>query len=151
MGVEKHTRARMELEELAMKSMEYKLAEGTSEEDLEEGDRYYLSDEYKRSVWEGPPGILGAYIDTENSTSRCLSHSQHYYHRAQTQLSSVVGVAAACAACIIDVAAPAEHGPHDRIRVPQCTVVWTADQPAGFNHSLSTPSSAPPRLQDAAV
>jgi hypothetical protein len=54
LGVEKHTRARMELEELAMKSMEYKLAEGTSVEDVVVGDHNYLSDEYKRSSAKEP-------------------------------------------------------------------------------------------------
>uniref|UniRef100_A0A061SHR1 Arginine deiminase n=1 Tax=Tetraselmis sp. GSL018 TaxID=582737 RepID=A0A061SHR1_9CHLO len=50
-GVEKHTRARIELEELAMRSLEYKLAAG-SDDTFPEEDMYYLSDGYKRHVLE---------------------------------------------------------------------------------------------------
>lgn len=49
-GVQKHTRARMELEELAMRSMEYRLEDGTSKSNLSEADLHYLSDEYKRQA-----------------------------------------------------------------------------------------------------
>lgn len=51
-GVEDHIGARVDLEEFAMGALTYRLAEGAAEEDIEEGDRYYLSDAYKRKVLE---------------------------------------------------------------------------------------------------
>lgn len=51
-GTDEHVGARVELEDLAMIAVTYKLAEGYSVEDLDVEDRYYLSDDYKRKVLE---------------------------------------------------------------------------------------------------
>mmetsp|Transcript_38930 Transcript_38930/g.110193 ORF Transcript_38930/g.110193 Transcript_38930/m.110193 type:complete len:362 (-) Transcript_38930:174-1259(-) len=65
-GVGKHTRARLELEDLCMKSLEYKLDSGTVKqtpiEVLNKEDLYYLSDEYKRHIVESMS--LTQLIDT---------------------------------------------------------------------------------------
>lgn len=44
--------ARVELEELAMKALSYRLAPGTDPASVSPADAFYLSDEYKRSVLE---------------------------------------------------------------------------------------------------
>ncbi|KAL4439030.1 hypothetical protein ABPG77_006967 [Micractinium sp. CCAP 211/92] len=49
-GTADHVGARVELEEFAMQALTYKLADGYKLEEIEEKDRYYLSDEYKRTV-----------------------------------------------------------------------------------------------------
>lgn len=49
-GTVDHVGARVELEGFAMQALTYRLAEGHSLEELEEKDRYYLSDEYKLTV-----------------------------------------------------------------------------------------------------
>ncbi|KAK9833540.1 hypothetical protein WJX81_003550 [Elliptochloris bilobata] len=51
-GVGDHMGARVELEELAMKALVYKIAEGHTIDDLTEEDRYYLTDAYMREVLE---------------------------------------------------------------------------------------------------
>ncbi|KAF8072641.1 CPN20 [Scenedesmus sp. PABB004] len=49
-GVEERMGARVELEELAADTLTYRIADGHDPADLSEGDRFYLSDDYKRSV-----------------------------------------------------------------------------------------------------
>jgi hypothetical protein len=44
--------ARVELEDLAMDAMTYELDAGHKAEDVQEEDRFYLSDDYKRRVVE---------------------------------------------------------------------------------------------------
>jgi arginine deiminase len=51
-GAGDHVGARVELEEFAMQALTYRLAEGGAMEDIDEKDRYYLSDGYKRTVLE---------------------------------------------------------------------------------------------------
>lgn len=51
-GAGQHVGARVELEGFAMQALTYKLAEGAVREDIEEKDRHYLSDAYKRTVLE---------------------------------------------------------------------------------------------------
>ncbi|KAK2079528.1 hypothetical protein QBZ16_001922 [Prototheca wickerhamii] len=51
-GTEDHVGARVDLEEFAMQALTYELAPGARLEDIEEVDRYYLSDDYKRKVLE---------------------------------------------------------------------------------------------------
>lgn len=51
-GVEDHVGARVELEDLAMKALNYELAEGVGVDELAEEDKFYLSDDYKRNVLE---------------------------------------------------------------------------------------------------
>lgn len=41
-------------------ALTYKLAEGAAAEDIEEKDRYYLSDEYKRTVLQVLRGVMPA-------------------------------------------------------------------------------------------
>jgi arginine deiminase len=51
-GVHDHVGARVELERFAMQALTYSLGEGASLDDLDEKDRYYMSDDYKRKVVE---------------------------------------------------------------------------------------------------
>ncbi|CAD7696331.1 unnamed protein product [Ostreobium quekettii] len=52
-GADDHVAARLGLEDLAMNSLSYRLAEGVSIEDVRENDRFYLTDDYKQTVLEG--------------------------------------------------------------------------------------------------
>jgi arginine deiminase len=54
--------ARVDLEELAMRALEYKLAEGADPAAVAESDRVYLTDDYKRRVLEHMS--IGQLIDT---------------------------------------------------------------------------------------
>ncbi|PSC74328.1 Arginine deiminase [Micractinium conductrix] len=49
-GTANHVGARVELEDFAMQALTYRLAEGSTMEQIEEKDRYYLSDDYKKTV-----------------------------------------------------------------------------------------------------
>jgi arginine deiminase len=51
-GVEEHMGARTDLEALAMEGLTYRLAAGVADDQLADGDRHYLSDDYKRTVIE---------------------------------------------------------------------------------------------------
>jgi len=51
-GVDHHVGARVELENLAMQAVTYRLSDGLTANDLEEEDRYYITDAYKRKVIE---------------------------------------------------------------------------------------------------
>lgn len=51
-AVEDHVGARVQLEDVAMTSLVYTLAEGVAIEDVDARDRHYLSDAYKREVIE---------------------------------------------------------------------------------------------------
>ncbi|KAL6776838.1 ADI1 [Auxenochlorella protothecoides x Auxenochlorella symbiontica] len=51
-GTEDHVGARVDLEDFAVQALTYQLAKDGRMEDIEEADRYYLSDEYKRKVLE---------------------------------------------------------------------------------------------------
>ncbi|GAB4818895.1 hypothetical protein N2152v2_005941 [Parachlorella kessleri] len=51
-GTEDHIGARVALEDFAMEALTYRLSDGCKAEDLDEADRYYLSDDYKRKVLE---------------------------------------------------------------------------------------------------
>jgi hypothetical protein len=51
-GTDEHMGARVELEDLAMDAMTYELDSGHKMEDVQEEDRFYLSDDYKRRVVE---------------------------------------------------------------------------------------------------
>ena len=51
-GVRSHMGARVDLELLAMRALSYTVAPGSVPEEFEEGDRAYLSDDYKRRVLE---------------------------------------------------------------------------------------------------
>jgi arginine deiminase len=61
-GVDVHVGARVELEEFAMQALTYRLAEGSSLDDLDQKDRYYLTDSYKRTVLESQS--VAQLIDT---------------------------------------------------------------------------------------
>lgn len=51
-GTVDHVGARVELEDFAMCALTYKLADDVKAADIDEKDRYYLGDEYKRKVLE---------------------------------------------------------------------------------------------------
>jgi hypothetical protein len=51
-GTDEHMGARVELEDLAMDAMTYELDAEYKAVDIQEEDKYYLSDDYKRSVVE---------------------------------------------------------------------------------------------------
>lgn len=51
-GVAEHIGARVELEEFAMRTLTYRLADGFSLSNVKAGDHHYLSDAYKRTVLE---------------------------------------------------------------------------------------------------
>lgn len=51
-GVDTHVNARVALEDLAMRALTYTLAEDSSMDQLAEGDRYYMTETYKRNVLE---------------------------------------------------------------------------------------------------
>lgn len=61
-GVDSHMGARVELEDLAMRALAYAVAPPDTEADVEEGDRAYLGDDYKRRVLEHMS--VGQLIDT---------------------------------------------------------------------------------------
>ena len=86
-GANDHVGARVELEEFAMQALTYALADGSRSEDIEEKDRYYLSDEYKSTVLShmSVPQLIDAilinptvhlapsYRDTGRHSPRALS------------------------------------------------------------------------------
>ena len=61
-GVDSHMGARVDLEELAMRALEYRLADGADAASVSEADRVYLTDDYKRRVLEHMS--IGQLIDT---------------------------------------------------------------------------------------
>jgi arginine deiminase len=61
-GVDSHMGARVDLEELAMRALKYRLADGANAGDVAEADRIYLTDDYKRRVLEHMS--IGQLIDT---------------------------------------------------------------------------------------
>lgn len=61
-GVDSHMGARVDLEELAMRALEYQLQDGADASSVAEADRVYLTDDYKRRVLEHMS--IGQLIDT---------------------------------------------------------------------------------------